>query len=338
MRTSPTLAALALVSLFTGCGGRSFYDGGQGPFVPLSDQQLQHVLGKFPSPGANARSEIHDAEGNLVPYPAGLSTFADQVVAYEVGIPEPLPEGEDPKTALGPPDYTVNVWEKPHAVSLGNGGSITLRFSQRAFADVDGPDLFIFEIGPSVEAMNVEVSPDGERWTSVGTAPGGPCSIDIGPYVAPGETFSYVRIRDIPHQGAESDAWPGADIDAVGALGVAERVERVALPSEVLFTFDSDTLAEGAARELDRVILAIRGRQGALVTIEGHTDDLGAEEYNQRLSERRAQAVAEYFAKKGIPRERIKARGFGKSRPAAPGESEEARRQNRRVEIVIQGS
>jgi len=332
---SPAPACLALL-LLAGCAGRAHYDEAtmQGRFIPRSEYELQRTIGSYPSPGANASSDIRDARGNVIPYPAGLSTFAGEVVAYDVGGPAPIPEGMDPTAALGPPDYTASIWERPRAVSLGNGGSITLRFSSRVLVDVDGPDLFIFEIGPAVEAMLVEISPDGRQWTSVGEAPGGPCSIDIGPYVAPGEAFQYVRIRDVPYQGADSDSWPGADIDAVGALGSAERV---ALPSEVLFTFDSDTLADSAARELDRVVSAIRQTPGAKVAVHGHTDDLGTDEYNQRLSERRADAVAEYLATKGIPRDRITARGYGERRPIAPGQGDEDRRKNRRVEILIQG-
>jgi OmpA-OmpF porin, OOP family len=322
-----------LLLLLAGCAGQARHgSAGEGRFVPPSDRELQRILGDYPSPGANASNEIRDAAGHALAYPSGLTTFADQVVDYSVGAPQPIPEGEDPSSALGPPDYKADIWDRPHAVSLGNGGSITLRFSDRALVDVDGPDLFIFEIGPSAEAMRVDISADGQRWIPVGEAPGGACGIDIREHVAPDEAFQYVRIRDIPHQGGESEAWPGADIDAVGALGSAMRV---ALPSEVLFAFDSATLADGAARELDQVVSAIRRRAAATVTILGHTDDIGTAEYNQRLSEQRAVAVAAYLGKQGIPKDRITAQGYGESRPIANGESDADRRKNRRVEILI---
>lgn len=336
-----TSLAFLLFLLLTGCAGLARHgSAGEGRFVPASDRELQRILGDYPSPGANASSEIRDAQGHALPYPAGLTTFADQIIAYDVGAPEPIPEGEDPGAALGPPDYKADIWERPHAVSLGNGGALTLRFSDRPLVDVDGPDLFIFEVGPSVEAMRVDISADGQRWIPVGEAPGGSCCIDISPHVAPGEAFHYVRLRDIPHQGGESEAWPGADIDAVGAMRAAsaERaVERLELPSEVLFAFDSAMLLPNAAWELDQVVSAIQRRAGATVSILGHTDDIGAAEYNQRLSEQRATAVAAYLADKGIPAERITARGYGESRPVAPGESDAERRKNRRVEILIQG-
>jgi OOP family OmpA-OmpF porin len=332
-RAAPVFAALALVAL--GCthtGRRGALDTSR--YVPRSDAQLHAELGTYPSPGGTPSTEIHDAHGHVVARPTELAAFADEVIAYEPGIPGPIPEGEEPRAALGPPDYRVNRWDKPHAVTLGNGGSLTLGFSRGALVDIDGPDLFIFEIGPAAEAMMVDISADGKTWVHVGEAPGGACAIDIGPHVEPGEAFRYVRIRDIRFQGAESDSWPGADIDAVGVLGGAERV---ALPSEVLFEFDSDTLAAGAGPALDRVVASILRRGDAQVTVDGHTDDQGAAAYNQRLSERRAEAVVAHLISKGVDPARIAPRGFGESRPVGLNDSDLGRRSNRRVEIVIRG-
>lgn len=304
------------------------------PFVPSTDRQLYRELGDFPSPGPNTSSDIKDLQGNVVALPSkGLSSYADKVIDYQVGSPRPVPEGEGAEEALGPPDYTADIWQPPRAVTLGNGGSISLRLSNAGLADVDGPDLFIFEIGPSKEGMLVDISADAKTWITVGEAAGGSCSIDIGPHVEPGETFRYVRIRDISNQGGESEAWPGADIDAVGALG---SVERVALPNEVLFEFDSADLAAGAPEVLDRLVESIRRRDRTRITIAGHTDDAGADEYNQKLSERRAEAVAAYLASKGIARDRVETRGYGESKPIVANDGDESRRKNRRVEILIQ--
>jgi len=333
-RAAPVLVVLAAL-LALGCmrtGRHGAID--ESRYVPRSDAQLRAELGGYPSPGGTPTGDIHDAHGHLVARPTELSAFAEEVIAYEPGIPGPIPEGEDPSAALGPPDYLVERWHQPRAVTLGNGGSITLGFSEGALVDIEGPDLFLFEIGPGVEAMMVDISADGKTWVRVGEAPGGACAIDIGPYVEPGEAFRYVRIRDIPFQGAESDTWPGADIDAVGVLGGAERV---ALPSEVLFEFDSDILAAGAGPALDRVAASILRRKGPQVTVDGHTDDQGADAYNLRLSERRAEAVAAYLISKGVDPARITPRGFGEGRPIGLNDSEIGRRRNRRVEIVIRG-
>src|SRR6185312_2456304 len=169
--------------------------------------------------------------------------YATRVVAYEVGTPAPIPEGQDPTAALGPPDYTADKWSRPRAVSLGSHGSITLAFGDGALIDGEGADLFIWEIGPNPEAVAVEISADGKTWISAGTAPGGRSAVDIGPYVGKDDVFRFVRLRDLALDGGGSDAWPGADIDAVAVLGTARRVT---VPSEVLFAFDSDALADGA--------------------------------------------------------------------------------------------
>jgi outer membrane protein OmpA-like peptidoglycan-associated protein len=330
---SPRLLSV-LVLLASGCAARGRLGADeQGRFVPVPDKKLFELLGDYPNPGPNASNEIHDTAGHVVAFPEERAHWATEVVGYEVGSPAPLPEGQNPQTALGPRDYTSDVWTPPRAVSLGNGGSLTLKFGEGALLDGDGPDLFIFEVGPSVEAMHVEISADGARWVSVGDAPGGACAVDIGPYVKKDDVFHYVRLRDIPFQGAESESWPGADIDAVAVVGSSRRIS---VPSEVLFAFDSDALAPGAAGELDRVVAAIQAEPRSRVTVEGHTDDVGADAYDQDLSERRARAVAAYLAEKGIAGSRLTVRGYGKTRPAVPNDGDEGRRRNRRVEILIE--
>jgi OmpA-OmpF porin, OOP family len=330
MYLRPLLASFVFLAACSRTGREGPVDGSR--FVPPTDRQLELLLGDYPSPGPNASTDIQDTAGNVVVFPRERAHFASRVVAYEVGSPAPVPEGQDPQTALGPPDYEADKWSRPRAVSLGNGGSITLAFDEGALFDGEGPDLFIWEIGPRKEAVKVEISADGETWIAVGTAPGGACAVDIGPYVGPEDVFHFVRLRDVAFQGGESEAWPGADIDAVAILGSARRVS---VPSEVLFAFDSDALADGAAAALSRVVESIRTAPRARVTVEGHTDDQGTDEYNRALSERRAQAVAAYLVQNGIGKERITARGLGKSRPAVANDGDEARQRNRRVEVVI---
>ena len=70
-------------------------------------------------------------------------------------------------------------------------------------------------------------------------------------------------------------------------------------------------------------------------TLSGHTDSVGTEAYNQRLSERRVNAVREYVVKKGVDGGRISGQGFGESKPIADNRTKEGRSKNRRVEIKV---
>ena len=70
------------------------------------------------------------------------------------------------------------------------------------------------------------------------------------------------------------------------------------------------------------------------VEIEGHTDNVGSESYNQKLSENRARVVMEYLVKKGTQSERLSSAGYGFSRPIAPNNTQEGRAKNRRVELT----
>jgi len=71
--------------------------------------------------------------------------------------------------------------------------------------------------------------------------------------------------------------------------------------------------------------------------VEGHTNSVGGEEYNQRLSEQRASAVRDYLVQNGIPMSNVTAVGFGKMRPVVSNDTAAGRQQNRRVELVVSG-
>ena len=72
------------------------------------------------------------------------------------------------------------------------------------------------------------------------------------------------------------------------------------------------------------------------IEVRGHSDNIGEASYNQKLSERRADAVAEFMIKQGISPERIKSRGFGMTKPLVPNNSEANRAKNRRTEFVFE--
>lgn len=110
------------------------------------------------------------------------------------------------------------------------------------------------------------------------------------------------------------------------------------LSSDVLFEFDSAVLQPGAIPTLQRVALILNNAVKAKITIEGHTDTFGADDYNNRLSLQRAQAVADWLkSQPGLQTRDLGVKGYGKSRPLVnPGGSIDEQKQNRRVEIRLE--
>ncbi len=105
--------------------------------------------------------------------------------------------------------------------------------------------------------------------------------------------------------------------------------------SDVLFDTGRATLKPGANRDLDRLAVALKHNPNMRVMIEGHTDSVGGDDYNQALSERRAEAVADALRLREVPGNRYEVRGLGKAYPIASNETQAGRQQNRRVEIVF---
>lgn len=111
----------------------------------------------------------------------------------------------------------------------------------------------------------------------------------------------------------------------------------IANMSDVLFKTGSFELLPGARERLAKVSGIVLAHPGLHLDVEGHTDSVGGDEYNQTLSERRADAVRSYLVQQGIGEATIVARGFGKTSPVASNDTPEGRQQNRRVEMVISG-
>lgn len=109
----------------------------------------------------------------------------------------------------------------------------------------------------------------------------------------------------------------------------------VSLPN-VLFDFDKSEISEAYADELRSLARLLKDSPGLRVVIEGHTDYIGTEAYNQGLSVRRARAVVEYLFSQGVSLDQLEIRGFGESRPVADNTTPVGRAQNRRVDVVRQ--
>jgi outer membrane protein OmpA-like peptidoglycan-associated protein len=111
----------------------------------------------------------------------------------------------------------------------------------------------------------------------------------------------------------------------------------VANMSDVLFRSASFELLPGARERLAKVSGIVLAYPSLHVAVEGHTDSVGGDDYNQQLSEHRAQAVRDYFVQQGINSTAVEARGYGKTEPIATNDTAEGRQQNRRVELILSG-
>jgi outer membrane protein OmpA-like peptidoglycan-associated protein len=107
--------------------------------------------------------------------------------------------------------------------------------------------------------------------------------------------------------------------------------------SDVLFDFNKYTLKPGTREKLAKVSGILLAYPGLKIQVEGHTDSVGSDEYNQKLSEQRAGAVRDYLTGQGVPANMVTSVGLGKSQPVASNDTAAGRQQNRRVELVVSG-
>lgn len=136
--------------------------------------------------------------------------------------------------------------------------------------------------------------------------------------------------KQMDKQAAEIDKTvPDAKVERVGEGIVVE------FNSGVLFGFDQSAVTADARPTLDKLVEVLNKYPDTDIELQGHTDDTGAENYNQALSERRARAVDNYLEQKGIPARRIKIKGFGETIPKYDNTTDAGRAQNRRVEFLI---
>jgi outer membrane protein OmpA-like peptidoglycan-associated protein len=106
---------------------------------------------------------------------------------------------------------------------------------------------------------------------------------------------------------------------------------------DVLFDFGKYDLRSEAREKLAKLSGIILAHPGLTLAVEGHTDSVGGDEANQKLSEQRADTVRSYLIGQGLSEARISSKGFGKTSPIADNDTATGRQKNRRVEIVVSG-
>ncbi|OVE76700.1 hypothetical protein BVX98_05315 [bacterium F11] len=107
--------------------------------------------------------------------------------------------------------------------------------------------------------------------------------------------------------------------------------------SDALFRTGSSTLGQPVREKLAKVAGIVSSHSGLKLNVEGHTDSVGSDAFNQQLSEKRAQSARDYLVKQGVSSNSIKYQGFGESNPIESNKTAQGRQKNRRVEIVVSG-
>ncbi len=140
-----------------------------------------------------------------------------------------------------------------------------------------------------------------------------------------------------------ADAVPGCDgpltqpasSSAPVAVAPVPTAEKVTYAADTFFDFDKAVVKPEGKAKLDELVNALTGQDTEVIVAVGHTDWIGTDAYNQKLSERRANAVKAYLVSKGVPAEKIFTEGKGKKQPIASNKTREGRAKNRRVEVEV---
>ncbi len=183
--------------------------------------------------------------------------------------------------------------------------------------------------------------------TAVGTGVGAAIGAAAGALSGDGSTSRRDRALIGAAAGAAAGAGVGAYMDRQeqqlrenlqgSRIEIDRRGDDIVLnmPSSVTFGFDSAELTNDARSALNEVANVLTQYTDTRVNIAGHTDSTGNADYNQRLSERRAESVGRYLSQNGVSSMRLNTLGYGATRPVASNDSEQGRAQNRRVEITL---
>lgn len=154
------------------------------------------------------------------------------------------------------------------------------------------------------------------------------------------------QAREMAKQGVET-YWSCRTKEGLAMLAQARKLAQEAeacapgAPKEIVvlkgvnFAFNSTELTPQSKGILDEWVTRIKGDKTIRVEVAGHTDSVGSDAYNQKLSEGRAKSVVDYFVSQGVSVDRLKAVGYGKTKPVASNKTDEGRAQNRRVELHI---
>jgi len=304
-RVLPSMAVLVLLSFLVGCAGME-YAGGM-------DRRFSFYPRELPAAGRAVEAARQAGKDRECPdeFRAAEKMKDNAYATYEAchtqeGIAMAIEaanraNGLCPRRAVAPPPPapSVSLSASPAAIVQGQCTTLTWLSTNATSAS----------IAPGVGSVDLS----GAR------------------QVCPGSTTDYM----ITATGAGGSQTAAATVAVTPAPPAVPRViDRLTL--HVNFDFDKSVVRKSDIAELEKAVDFIKKYPGYQVSIEGHTDSIGTDKYNQALSERRAAAVKAYLLQQGVvDSQRIKSVGYGKSRPIADNKTKQGRFENRRVEILI---
>jgi OOP family OmpA-OmpF porin len=137
---------------------------------------------------------------------------------------------------------------------------------------------------------------------------------------------------------AAAPAPKAAPAPAAAPAPQAPAASKVTYAADTFFDFDKSVLKPAGKAKLDDLVGKVKGINLEVIIAVGHTDSVGSDAYNQKLSVRRAESVKAYLVSKGIEKNRIYTEGKGEKQPVADNKTKEGREKNRRVEIEVVGT
>ncbi len=317
-------------------------------FSPALHRELTLMLSLSSSSGLEAwKLTIENADRKIVREFSGGSAL-DRLVQWNGtdAAGKALPDGPYYYTLATRFNSGNTPSSYPKEIILdGTPPELSLRFSPSLFSpDGDGANDILTLYPSASDGFGIA------RWSIVIYSSAGDLFKSFSGHADPAPEIKWDGLS-VTGEVVESAADYYIEMEAVDIAGNHAKSGRLRLPIDILvmvterglkirisnieFAFNSAGLTERAFPILGRVADILNRYRAYSIRIEGHTDDIGEEEYNLRLSEERAKAVMDYLITRGIARERLSFRGMGETAAFLPNTGPENRRRNRRVEFIL---
>ncbi len=239
-------------------------------------------------------------------------------------------------------DYLIEFYICKAERSIGTVKEFGVLFANKISIGLPGTCISAY---PSVKLTLPQGFRNKRKWikfSAVYRAQGNEAALILGHFMyqksKPFKGFSHYYIDDVSVTCIKNktDSLSNLKQEKANSNFLKLKQEEITILKNVFFETNESELLEVSYAELNKVLNYLFEHPSALIQIFGHSDNSGNEAQNIALSQGRAKAVANYLTEKGIHKSRIRYFGFGSSKPIHPNDSEEGRKQNRRVEFLIQ--